>query len=478
MLKTGLCLLMCLIAGTAWGQEWQHYQLTDFPPPGQVRECSSVADSFGHVHHYFRCLFNPIYVRHEPLFYMRTDFYGNILTDTVRLNDFAGDYPAPRCVKALGDGTHSWCVFGERVSPEEELRGLFLAERDENGQEVIPPTFLGYDGAWESDNTSAVLDHSDGTIHVVGTVFPCYYYRFTTSAETLQWRRPINGLLMEGLNTSLILSPADGRPWASMVTVDGQGGGHMLVVRFNEDTSQTVYLPLQGQLVGIGHDGFGMDAEWNIDCHIGTDTVEMGYARIDSTFQTILDYQTLCQNVSGFTTLRTDPLGNCLNVWSTGAYGLYWAYRRASGEWMPPPTAINSEMELCFFSIVTMDSSRFAFTATGIEGFEDYQQLRLYTYGFPPNDATSPKPISRYATMTAYPNPFGSSLQLSLPGLRNQTIILYDLLGRTVWSYTVPSGVRHLKVNDPQLGELPSGTYFLALRGHSQIVPLHITHSK
>ena len=477
MLKTGLCLLMCLMAGMAWGQEWQHYQLTDFPPPGQVRECSSVADTFGNIHHYFWCLFHPTTPRHEPLFYMRTDFYGNILTDTVRLNNFAGIFPEPRCVKAFSDGIHSWCMFGERVSPEEDIRGLFLTERDENGAEVMPPTLLGYDRAWDSGITSAVFDPNNNTFHVVGTSALGYYYRFTTSAETLQWQRPINGV-SENYNTSMILSPADGRPWASMSSIDEQGDGHFLLVRFGEDTSQTIYEALSGSTYGPAHEGFGMDAQRNSDFRVGCDTVHMAYVRLDSTFQNIVDFQVLHQVGAGFTRLNTDAAGNCLILWSTQTFGLRWAYRRADGQWAPLPSVINADMYLNYFSIVTMDSTRFAFTATGVLGFEDFQQLRLYTYGFPPNDINTPKPVTAAKTLAVYPNPFGNSLQIEIGDPRARAVVIYDVLGRTVISSEFPQGTTRWTVSNPELNHLPSGAYYLTVQGVGRVQPIRMMHVK
>ncbi len=460
------------LASCAWGQEWQSYQLTNLPGTS-VRECSSVADTFGNLHHYLYCQMDPINLRAEPVYYMRTDFYGNVLTDTVRLNNFAGDYPAPRCVHALTDGEYSWCTFVEFAGPEQP-RGLFLTQRDHNGFEVMPPTLVGY-GVSSDENSSAVLDAANGTIHAVAGMIPPYYYRFTVTAETLLWRKPINGILTEGLNTSMILSPADGRPWASMVTANSQTG-FFLVVRFGADTSQSTFLPLQGSGVGVGHDQFGMDTNRNSDFGIGVDTAHMAYVRLDSTFQNILDYRTVSR-FDGSGSLKTDAAGNCFYVSSVGR-SLYWMFRRYDGEWIHPLAAIDSNMEAFEYSIVEMDTGRFAFTAVSLPRFQDFSQVRLYIYGFPPNGVTAPKPATTAESLSAYPNPFGSTLQLSLPGLQNQSVVLFDILGRTVWSQTVPAGIHDVKVSDPRLAQLPYGIYFLALQGHSSVVPIQITHIK
>ena len=252
-----------------------------------------MADTFGNVHHYFHASLSNLVPANEPIYYMRTDFYGNILTDTVRLNGFAGIYPHPQAVIALSDGHHSWGVFSERVFPDSLIPGgVYLTERDENGEEVMPPTLVGY-GWLDAQNTKAVLNPADMTIHLIGTSFwPCYYSRFTTTAETLQWNRSINGLVdNRGRSTTIIISPADGHAWASMNT-HGDPTTSWRVVRFEEDTAQTVFYPLQGQAALCRSNGFGMDANGNADFHIWTDTVLVAYVRLDSTFQSILDYET------------------------------------------------------------------------------------------------------------------------------------------------------------------------------------------
>ena len=86
--------------------------------------------------------------------------------------------------------------------------------------------------------------------------------------------------------------------------------------------------------------------------------------------------------------VTTDSAGNCLVLWC--GPGLYWAYRRATGSWTPVLTFVG-DIDAIDFSTLTMDSARFAFSAAaGATGY-DWEQLNLYTWGFPPNDA-SPRP--------------------------------------------------------------------------------------
>jgi hypothetical protein len=104
--------------------------------------------------------------------------------------------------------------------------------------------------------------------------------------------------------------------------------------------------------------------------------------------------------------------------------------------------------------------------------------IYLLTYGYPPNSASQPRPARSKLQLSVYPNPFGSTLQLSLPGLREETVILYDILGRTVWSQRVTAGVRNLTISDPRLGQLAFGTYFLQTRGAHLSQPVQIIHLK
>ncbi len=466
------CLSLLFVSIPASAQQWQSYQLTHFTPPGQVRQCGSVADSLGNIHHYLTCLLSAL--QDNALFYMRTDFYGHILTDTVRLNGFAGQRGEPSDICVVGDGQHSWCTFAEYTQGYGSPRGFYLTGRDGQGEEILPPTLMNYPVSYvqHGDGTAAALRMRDSTIHWVGVIPPSYrfgYCRFTTQAETLIWGRQVDGLEGVEENPSIVLSPVDGRGWAAMRSGWSTVGTYILVVRFGEDTSQTVYHPFEGSTVvwGVGANCFGMDRHGNFDFVVGNDTTgnNAAYTRLDSTFQVVRDWQLLSSVFWAFGTLKTDSAGNCLCIWNENP-GLRWAYRRADGAWLPPSTTITPTMRASSFSVVVMDSSRVAFTCQAHPQIESFLQLRLYTYGFPPDAVPEPKvSTTRAARITVYPNPFTSMLQLDLPVGHGQVVVLYDLLGREVWRRAVPDGEHSLSVNDPHLAQLPSGTYYLTLRG-------------
>jgi hypothetical protein len=126
-----------------------------------------------------------------------------------------------------------------------------------------------------------------------------------------------------------------------------------------------------------------------------------------------------------------------------------------------------------------MDSSNFAFTAECVHQGGNAEQLWLYTYGDFPDAVSEPRHTSpQILSLSAYPNPFGSLIQLALPDVQARRILLYDILGRQVWSGEVPRGSRFVTLTDPSFSNLPSGTYFLTLQGNSKVVPQQITHFK
>jgi hypothetical protein len=438
-----------------------------------------VADSLGNLHHYFVENFGNA-LSFYSLYYLRTDIYGHVLTDTVKLNGFAGPWALTIYTNVMGDGAHSWCSFGEYTHWQQNpygdrSRGLFLTERDINGQEVFAPRLVGPDGGYEgppSWDMASALRVQDSTIHTVGNILPFYYYRYTTRGESLIWRRPIDGLLISGVDPSIHIS-SDGVPWAAMRHDNGRS---VLLVRFGSDTSQATYLPFTGP-PGLWYAwNFGIDQDHNFHFLAGNANVDGAYYRLDSSLA-VTDSLSLAPSWVAFGTIKVDNAGNCLLIWDKDP-GLSWAYRRADGTWTVPPTVIDPGKSGSNISIVVMDSTHFAFTCQGRPRTQEYMQFCLYTYGFPPDVAASPRMLPSAATLTAYPNPFSSTLQLNLPNESSQAVVIYDILGREVWSSPLSAGMRTVTLNDPHLANLPSGTYYLSVTGTSPAAPIEIHHIK
>jgi hypothetical protein len=134
--------LLLLLAALASAQEWQSYQLTHFVVPGQVDRCESVADTFGHLHHYVNCHVGS-HGDWANLYYLRTDFYGHLLTDTTLIYSRLDTAGLSMDVAVVTDGANAWCMYQARI-PNEGLRcGLYMTARNSQGQEILPPIMLG-----------------------------------------------------------------------------------------------------------------------------------------------------------------------------------------------------------------------------------------------------------------------------------------------------------------------------------------------
>ena len=466
-----LLILMPLVAEA----QWQFFQLTNWPPVCHVVQCSALADSFGSVHCFVESDLNtsPGYT-HRYLHYLRASFYGHILTDTVRLDTSTADYAGPSRPLAMGDGQHAWCVWGNLISMNPVTSGLFLAGRQANGEEYMPTTLVGTPG-WSGGPTEdehAALRTEDSTIHVV---VGGYYSRITASGDTVVWWRHMNSVTI-AVDPKIHIAP-DGAPWAAVRNAWGTGQTEIVVVRFGEDTSQTVYRPFDGPVLHWGARNFGIDSSYQFHFLVSCDTSYLAYVRLDSAMQ-ILEWQTLSEQYDSHSTITADASGNCLIVWEDSPDGnLKWAYRSADGTWPHPPSVIASDAESRNLSVVLMDSARFAFIGTFVDAAH-FHQLGLYTYGFPPNAAAPDAPHAITTKVSVYPNPFTSQLHIEVLNRQIREIDLYDIFGRLVWSRSVAAGATQISASDPYFSALPSGTYILTLEAIQPIAPIQVIHLK
>jgi hypothetical protein len=123
-----------------------------------------------------------------------------------------------------------------------------------------------------------------------------------------------------------------------------------------------------------------------------------------------------------------------------------------------------------------MDSERFAFTVRFTEwGEGNVPQIRLYTYGYPPNALSPVRPatITRESFAIA-PNPTNGNITIKGPFRELKSVSIYDVLGRRVQDLNLDHALQ-TSVN-VEIGELPTGSYFLRFirREGTEIVPLKI----
>lgn len=338
-------------------------------------------------------------------------------------------------------------------------------------------TIVGPDG----DGTWGTFDaHLTVTNHTIVTSGISTYSRFTTDGDTLLWRHPLDGLGYSPANGSYIAAGPDSAIWiASTISVPGWYHREIVLIRLGEDTTQTVYYPFADSERQWYCYDFDIDANYQFHFLVYCDTMGFAYVRLDSAMQR-LEWRSLWE-YPGFGTLQLDSSGNCLIIFDDQG-SLFWAYRSHMGTWTHLPAEICGDYGVDF-SIVVMDSERFAFTATTMQDTEPYnpfepQQVRLYTYGYPPDAASPVKPVVRIGPLTAYPNPFSSVLQLRVSDPKARVLTMYDILGRVVYVTQLPPEARSWTLAEPAFSSLPSGTYYLSLKGTQAMVPIPIIHIK
>jgi hypothetical protein len=378
----------------------------------------------------------------------------------------------------VGDGSHSWCVFTDR-DPHDGGMYLYMTERDSAGNEVFAPRQLGpgSGGNARDHDLSSVLDTFGGLIHVcsIGT-FP--YSRFTTSGDVQILRRPLDGDPPDPLYPAMTICPADGRPWASF-RIGTEWDLHILLARFGEDTSQTIYHALANSAVWWIPGNLGMDSHRCAHIFASCDTSLSIYIKLDSTFQNIEDYLSTHLIHSIYETywqfLKTDEAGNTIIFLTTDTpaiRGLWWGYRRADGVWTHPFSRIDPDMQVSTLNVVAMDSEKFAFTMSSFATMTSaYAQLYLYTYGFPPDTTQdvivhNRPAIPQALCLTVHPNPFNSSARIGfdLPQSGPVTLEVFDETGRharTLLDTRQEAGHHEIVFKGDGLA---SGTYFVRLR--------------
>jgi hypothetical protein len=357
-------------------------------------------------------------------------------------------------------------VYGFDLRPGNR-RGLYLTERDSDGQEVLPVTLVRPNQYTER----AGMRMEDTTIHIITgfDVGACTYCRITGIGDTLIWARPIIGPQGYEPVGNVCIGP-DGAPWISATgAYDSAYATDQLLIRFGEDASQTIYYPFANLPRRYWATLSGIDTQYHF--HFMTDYYDSvdhwDYMRLDTSFailQTVpLDFRSVESDGA-----KSDLAGNSFFVVKDGS-GLSAAFLHSNGTWVLAPVQIDPNMFAYDFSIVTMDTVRYAFTCTGSHPSlgEEFESLRLYTYGFPPyNAAQTPPSIAREFALSAYPNPFNSSTRIRFDVAKRGPITLnvFDLQGRLV--QTLADGIMESGQHELSLsGEhLASGMYFVRLR--------------
>jgi hypothetical protein len=462
-----LVLLLIFMPLVAEAQEWQAYQLTNYEH-GQFNECTSVRDAAGNLHVYFNFETLPPLEDHA-VYYMRVSPYGEILTDTTRLNLYPYSYEiGPQCV---GNGTdRSWGMWAESPDSTVQNQALYLAGRDQTGAEVLPSTWvhLSHYGPGE-----AGYRNSDSTIHF----FNSSYCRLSVSGNPLIWEVTVPEDRPPA-HINFAVAP-NGTPWG-MLRYSLGPTADLALVRFNEDTTCTVYYPFGYQQERRwGLYDFTIDWQGHFHCLVEVDTCALAYALLD-TSMALLEWHPLLRDYGTRSAIGVDSFGNSLMVWKLAEERLLWAYRTIDGAWSTDgETLVDSIAGANYFSMISYGESRWAITCpANVPLQQDPRNIYLFTFGFPPNSVGPQPRTSRSQLVQIFPNPFRSVLyvQGSLPP--GSEVVIYDILGRRVFGKRLMDSQGCLYFGDAQLSSLPSGYYVLSLAVRDKVHSYPIFHLK
>ena len=426
-------------------------------------------DGSGNLHIYFNFQrFVP--VDYHAVYFMKVSPYGEILTDTTRLNQFteSDQFSA----KVVGNGIdRSWGLWAESPDGTWQNRGLYLAGHDSAGTAVLPPTFVNFSTGF----SEAAYRNSDSTIHILSGFIPPLYSRINTLGDTLVWDLPIPvDRLSE--NGNIAISP-DGIVW----TAHRYGDGFETDIgfaRLNDDTTFTISYPFGSQTGNRwGIYDFVIDAQNRFHCLIGVDTCYLAYALLDSSLQQ-LEWHSLLRNRSTFTAIAVDSADNCMMAW-TDTDSILWAIRTAEGAWTTEHEIVAQDLYPTHdLTLTNCGQSRWMLTCRAGLPESGFANIYMFTLGFPPN-AVGPRPRrAQTEGFQIFPNPFRSTLSVQGRLRPGSEIILYDILGRRVFAQLVTGQQNSLFIGDSQLSFLPSGYYVLSLQSRDAIHSYPLYHLK
>ncbi len=447
---------LILLAGTqsVHAQGWQQFTLTDFSLPNGVEYAESVVDSSGNIHIYFIA---SITAYDYPLYYMRVSPYGEILTDTVRINAFIPD-ALPTNIGVVGDGTgRTWCVWGDRTIATPPQRALYLARRDIEGNEIAPPRLLGRGGGGMSpvaNELDVVFRPSDSTLHIFGDVLPYYYYRITLEGDSIIWRQPISEPII-GYSPHLGIAP-NGRVWGAVRNSLVGGDTDLLLIRFNEDSTQSVFRPF-GSHTGLRWAPYDMtiDSSGNFRILVYCDSANFAYCVLDSNLM-LQEWSRLGHDSFFYPALGLDSVGRCMIVWEY-TLGFYWALHDSGNTWVQEPQRIGPANGIYSLSVSSASNGRWLVTCP----MDEPRQMILSTYGYPPNHTSNRMPLTIANEPRAYPNPFNATTTLSffLSHTAPVSLTIFNLLGQAIYQADLGmlNAGEYRQLFDAS--ELPSGVY-------------------
>jgi hypothetical protein len=474
--------LLLVTTERTFGQAWQEYQLTHYPPNRGVMQLGAAADSLGNVHIYYSTIVSVVSPEQYPLFYIRVSPYGQILTDTTRLTP-ARQVQHANYVSVTGDGrANSWCLWSDDYRDDPDRRGILLTGRNVNGEEILPPTVVSNSGGSASpdEEFKSVYRDSDHTIHSIRYGIPYRYSVVTTTGDTLISLFPIPEML-RGAHCSIALAP-DNSVWVAARNTYANFQTDLVFCRFEHDTTYSVYYPF-GYHTGMYWDPytFTIDNLGSFHCLVYDDTCQFSYCKLTSDFSVQTWHILRRTSTNIVTAMSTDPSTSCVVIWvEDDTHTMKWCKIDSLGMWAVSPENLQNNILMPYSaSAFSMGRDQWAVVWAGAGTNGTTSDLRLLTYHLQPGSSVGDQQNApNMRRDLAYPNPFSASLTVNVPDTKCKAIIVYDILGRTIYNRELSPGLPILSMDPSVISQLPSGTYFARFEGIINQVPIKLIHIK
>jgi hypothetical protein len=450
------CLIFLWMPLLAFGQQWQSHQLTHLPQNCPVADYSVYRAPNGNLHFYTDIYLGFQHSQHY-FYYFRSDEYGHILTDTVRL-DSGWTYADPNYCMAVGDDHgNSWGLWCDYTNEQTHLPWLCITGRDSTGNERLPSTIVGVGGRGGTHVYNAAYWPQREHIMVTASGWPGTYMSINPQGDTVAWSR----FFPEDRPTSneiRIHSDFSGNIWSGTRYSTDQSAD-IVLFKWLTDTSLVSYYMFghsSGERWGV-YD-FAVDPVNGFHLLVNHDSAQFSYVRLDSNLA-LLEWKTLLREPTAVdAALTLDVDGSCAIAWAAGSDGFrfWWALRQPDGLWSIQPVRVQPTIIGSFPRIASAGDGRWVLTVMS-------HDLFLFTYGFPPDAVDERTPTIPVSDFMLYPNPTNGGLFVQGSTGSVKAMAVFNVLGQQVISLPVPRGANGM-FSLPQIDALSTGEYFLSIK--------------
>ncbi|MBL0061162.1 MAG: T9SS type A sorting domain-containing protein [bacterium] len=283
----------------------------------------------------------------------------------------------------------------------------------------------------------------DHTLHLIGThyLFFGFHSKFSANGDVLAWQEPVDSIFISEEVSAVTSTTGD--VWA-VYRNEVPGGIEALFVRMNEDGSQTVRRPFGAAPEFFSYaNSLTTAPNGDICCCASVSGGHIKrYCRLDSTLAVVEWRDLVVNDLVLRNAIASNNAGQVFVTWgeepSPSVYSVYASTYDQTEGWISDGAPIGSQLRpLTYFDACPIsDENEWAVVGCILDsdGSPFYPDLYLFTTDTATSVSSNNARLANSQMFTTYPNPFNSTLSISLeiPLHQEVTVSLYDLLGREV----------------------------------------------